>query len=226
MSTALRKSKTTIPATEGVVLRGIRYRDYLALRDNPVNFHLRMTYYNGTLEIMSPEATHERPSHRVSIFISVLCEELDIEFEGLGSTTFRRGEKKLKKGHGKEPDECFYFVNAPKIQGKGKIDLDFDPPPDLWLEVDHRSSSKGKLPVYAALGVPEVWRTWAKSGRVWFGRLAKDGKSYDDIDRSLVLPMLTPALVVEALALGHGLLEMTWTKTLRAWVREKFVTPR
>lgn len=211
-----------VPESEWVVLHGVRYREYLALRAEPANGHLRMTYHNGTLEIMSPEATHERPSRRVGIVMSVLCEELDIEFEGLGSTTFRRGEKKLKKGHGKEPDECFYFANAAKIMGKGKIDLDIDPPPDLWVEVDHRSSSQGRLPVYAALGVPEVWRLWASSEHLWFGRLAKDGKSYEQVEQSVALPMLTPASVLEALALGHGVLEKTWTKRLRAWVREKF----
>ena len=214
--------EATTPETEWVVLHGVRFREYLALREEPANGHLRMVYQNGMLEILSPEATHERPSHRVVILISVLCEELNIEFEGLGSTTFQRGAKRLKKGHGMEPDECFYFGNAPKIQGKGKSDLDLDPPPDLWVEVDHRSSSLERLPVYAAFGVPEVWRLWAASDHLWFGRLANDGKSYEAIDRSLALPMLTPVLVLEALALGHGVLEMTWTKTLRAWVREKF----
>ena len=216
------EAETIAPESEWVVLHGVRFRDYLALRAEPSNGHLRMVYYNGTLEIMSPEAIHERPSHRLAIFISVLCEELDIEFEGLGSTTFRRGEKRLKKGHGKEPDECFYFANATKIQGKGKIDLDIDPPPDLWVEVDHRSSSRGRLPLYAALGVPEVWRLWSSSEHLWFGLLTTDRKSYEGVGRSLALPRLTPELVLEALALGEGLLEKSWTKHLRAWVRERF----
>lgn len=203
-----------------IVLRGVRYRDYVSLVSSPENAHLRMTYHNGTLEIMSPAPEHERASHRIAIFMSVLCSELDIDFEGLGSTTFRRGESGSKKGHGKEPDQCFYFANALKILGKTTIDLDLDPAPDLWLELDHRASFRGKLPVYAALGVPEVWRYRTASGRLQFVRRIDDGSGYATIDRSLSLPMLTPALVLEALAMGDGLLESAWTKVLRTWVRK------
>ena len=37
------------------------------------------------------------------------------------------------------------------------MDLRVDPPPDLVLEVDITRSSIPKLPIYAALGVPEAW---------------------------------------------------------------------
>jgi hypothetical protein len=68
--------------------------------------------------------------------------------------------------------------------------------------VDNRGSSRGRLPVYAALGVPEVWRYRVRRGELRFVRLV-DG-AYEPLDRSLALPMLTPALVLEALALGAG----------------------
>lgn len=220
MSSAIEKAISTVSDQERAVLRGVRYRDYVALVNAPENYHLKMTYYDGTLEIMSPANEHELPSRQIAVFISMLCDELDISFHGLGSTTFRRGEGRLKKGHGKEPDECFYFANASKILGKRKLDLDFDPAPDVWIEVDNRSSSKGKLPVYAALGVPEVWRYRTASGRLRFVRRTEDGTGYLPIERSLSLPMITPALVLEALALGEGVLESTWTKALRAWVRK------
>ncbi len=174
---------------------------------------------------MSPEYIHESPSHRIGILISVVCEELDIEYEAAGSTTFRKGEIREKKGHGKEPDECFYFANYERILGKENLRLEVDPPPDLWVEVDNRASSKGKLPLYAALGVPEVWRYRARTHRLWFGRLSADGTGYEAIERSLSLPMLTPALVLEALSLGLTLPTGAWTKAVRAWVREKFVNP-
>jgi Uma2 family endonuclease len=206
-----------------VVLRGVRYGDYVRLVRQYENRHLRMTYHDGTLEIMSPEYIHERPSTRLGVLIRVVCEELDITYEGTASTTFRRGEDPTKKkGKGKEPDESFYFANATRILGKERIDLDAgDPPPDLWIEVDHRSSSRGKLPVYAALGVPEVWRYRAATKRLRFVRLAADRGTYEAIERSLCLPMLTPSLVQEALALGDGLLESAWTRLVREWARRK-----
>lgn len=201
-----------------VVLRGVTYDQYVALRDEPANDGLRMTYYDGTLELMSPEFIHEVPSYRIGLFIPVVAEELDIPFLGAGSTTIRRGTEGQRKGKGKEPDECFYFGNLGAVLDRERIDLERDPPPDLWIEVDHRSSSRGRLPLYAALGVPEVWRFWARSGRVWFGRLSAEG-SYEPVDRSLCLPMLTPALVKEALSLGSGVDQLTWLKRLRPWVR-------
>lgn len=228
MSTVVKQSVANSPTAvvevpEVVVLHGVRYRDYVALRDEPANDHLRMTYHDGTLEIMSPESIHELPSRRIGIFLAVICEELDIEFQGLGCTTFRRGEKHKKRGKGKEPDQCFYFANAAKVLGVNRFDLDRDPPPDVWVEVDHRSSSAGKLPVYAALGVPEVWRLRAASGHLRFMRLDPARNAYEQVDRSPSLPMLTPDLVLEGLALGEGLLEKSWIKKLRAWVRERFV---
>jgi len=207
-----------VPAT--TVLRRVAYQDYVRLRDEPANAHLRMTYHDGTLEIMSPEYLHEKPSRRLGLVVFVLTQELDIPSEGTQSTTFRRGSVGLKKGHGKEPDQSFYFANVDHILGKDTIDLDVDPPPDLWIEVDNRASSRGRLPLYAALGVPEVWRYQTHKNTFWFGRLIEG--SYQAIDRSDALPMLTPSHVLEALAMGEGLSETQWGRQLRHWVRETF----
>jgi Uma2 family endonuclease len=38
------------------------------------------------------------------------------------------------------------------------IDLTVDPPPDLVIEIDITSPSLDKFPLYAVIGVPEVWR--------------------------------------------------------------------
>ena len=228
MSSTSSKKRRGAAAKGVIVLRNIRYRDYVALSDAPGNEHIRMAYHNGILEIMSPYSRHEQPSRRFCAFFWVLCEELDIDFEAVGSTTFRKGEPldekgqpQEKKGHGKEPDEAFYFANAARIAFEDRdITLDRDPPPDLWIEIDNRASSAGKLPLYAALGVPEVWRYRITTNRLWFGRLSADRSTYEPIEHSLSLPMLTPALVLEALALGKGVIQSTWTKRLRAWVRE------
>ena len=44
------------------------------------------------------------------------------------------------------------------VRGLKRIDLRRDPPPDLVIEVDVTHSSVPRMPIYAALGVPEVWR--------------------------------------------------------------------
>jgi Uma2 family endonuclease len=219
MST-IAETAAAVALPEPVVLRGVCYGTYVNLRDEPANDHLRMVYHDGTLELMSPEAAHEIPGRRIGLFMSFLCLELQIAYHATASTTFRQGNRDLKKGWGKEPDESFYFANARRVAGKGTIRLDHEPPPDLWIEIDHRASSRGSLPLYAALGVPEVWRYRTERGRLWFGRLT--GLKYEAIKRSLSLPMVTPALVVEALELGEGVMESAWLQRLQPWIRQTF----
>lgn len=207
-----------------MVLRGVLYEDYVRIRDVPANGHLKMAYHNGTLEIMSPESLHEVPSRRIGLFIYEVAMGLGVSCTGTGSTTFRLRGQEVKKGTGKEPDESFYFAHEARIltRSDSAIDLDAgDPPPDLWIEIDNRASSAGKLPVYAALGVPEVWRYRSRSRLLWFGRRVDD--HYEPIERSLSLPMLTPALVLEALALGDGKSEIAWGAILRDWVHTSLI---
>jgi Uma2 family endonuclease len=212
----------TIPKRRGAVtiLHGVPYSVYATLSDEEANDKLRMTYFDGTLEIMSPEYRHEVGARRLGLIVLAVTTELDIPCQGAGSTTFRRGGHDIRKGHGKEPDESFYLANAPRILGNTTINLEVDPPPDLWIEVDNRGSSRGRLPVYAALGVLEVWRYRVRRGELRFIHLVEG--AYEPLDRSLALPMLTPALVLEALALGADLSESRWNRRLREWVRERF----
>ncbi|MBO1346131.1 MAG: Uma2 family endonuclease [Hormoscilla sp. GUM202] len=56
-----------------------------------------------------------------------------------------------------EPDSGFYIQNEPLMRNKKELDLTKDPPPDLVLEVDYTSSVDRQI-IYAALGVPELWR--------------------------------------------------------------------
>lgn len=202
-----------------VALRGVPFDVYAQLRCAPENASLRMTYHNGTLEIMSPLYRHERSSWRIGLLVLAVTEVLGIPCRIAGSTTFSRRGRRPRQGWGKEPDQSFYIANEARIRGKDDIDLDADPPPDLWIEVDHRGSRRGRLPLYASLGVPEVWRYRMLSHRIWFGAL--DAGVYRPVERSLALPMLTPPLVLEALNLGQTLSESEWNPQLRAWVRDR-----
>ena len=226
VSRAEGKTSRVVRGRAPTILRGIAYEDYVRIRDVPANGHLRMAYHDGTLEIMSPENLHEVPTRRIGLVIYEVAMGLGLSCTGTRSTTFRLRGEDVKKGSGKEPDESFYFANEARILGKTtKIDLDSgDPPPDLWIEIDNRASSAGKLPVYAALGVPEVWRYRSRRRTLWFGRRTEGG--YEPIERSLSLPMLTPALVLEALALGEGKSEIAWGGELREWVRVNLTVAR
>ena len=88
------------------------------------------------------------------MLVEVMAEEMGVDIERLGSTTFKRAD--LHKGF--EPDSCFYIQNEERVRGKLEIDLLTDPPPDLVIEIDISHPSLNKLPIYVQVGVPEVWR--------------------------------------------------------------------
>ncbi len=202
-----------------VPLQGVSYDFYQQVRRAPGNRRLRMTYHDGTLEIMSPQYRHEKYSRRIGLVVLAVTSVLGIPCQGTGSTTFSRRGPRMDRGWGKEPDQSFYLTHESRIRGKDEIDLEVDPPPDLWIEVDHRGSSRGRMHLYAALGVPEIWRFRPRRQKLWFGCLQEG--TYVEIARSLALPMLTPDLVLEALNLGADLPESEWDPLLRNWVPGK-----
>jgi Uma2 family endonuclease len=216
---------TEIFHSDVVILRNVPYRFYVHLTNANANRHLKMAYHDGTLEIVSPRRLeHERPSRKLAWIVTTVAEHLGIPYEGTAGTTFRKQGEGIYKGKGKEPDQSFYMASVARLPLDREVDVDAgDPPPDLWIEVDNRASSAGRLPVYAALGVPEVWRYRAKKRTLQFLQLV-DG-AYQPIDHSLALPILTPALVLEALALGGDPVESEWVRLLREWVHRTIPAP-
>jgi Uma2 family endonuclease len=190
-------------------LRSVPYNTYVRLRDARGNRGLRMAYHDGVLEFMSPEYRHEQGGHRLAHLVRAYCKAFKVAYEEAGSTTFRKGLPGRLKGDGKEPDASFYLRDAAKaILGKTSLDLTTDPPPSLWIEVDNRGSSLTKLPLYAGLGIPEVWRYRARRQALWFGRL--DGQDYKAIAASDALPGLTPGTVL-------GLLDQAGSQVMSEW---------
>ncbi len=95
---------------------------------------------------------HEVAKVIIGDLVKIILEELEIDCECFGSTTFKGQDM----NSGIEPDDSFYIQNHLQMIGKQKIDLTIDPPPDLVLEID--VTSKTQLDAYLALGVPEIWR--------------------------------------------------------------------
>jgi Uma2 family endonuclease len=138
-----------------IVLDDVSWELYEHLLQEVGAGHLRLTYCDGRLEIMSPLPIHEMWSRRIYSLIQFLCVERSIPMVPLGSTTFRDQAKKK----GLEPDECFYIQHADHgHKMDAAFDPKIDPPPDLVVEVDITRRSILKQPIYAALGIPELWR--------------------------------------------------------------------
>ena len=166
-----------------VVLRGVTWGEYAALRRKPGNDGVRMTYDGpaGLLELEMPGQPHEVISRLLHSFVTAFARERRIALMATGSIT--QGRADLTRGL--EGDESYYVSHFDTIRGR-EVDLAAgDPPPDLAVEVDVTNPSVPKLPIYAALGVPEVW-TWS-GGAIAVRRLNAAGE-YDVEELSRELP--------------------------------------
>ena len=202
------------PSAQRIVLHNVSWKTYeCLLADFEDSSAPRFTFDQGTLEIMSPLAEHEEANRTIALLIEVIAEERNVDVRNLGSTTFKRED--LARGF--EPDSCFYIRNAERIEGKAEIDLTVDPPPDLVIEIDITSPSLPKLPIYAQLGIPEVWRYDGKT----LSLLRLEGGNYRESDESLALPGLTATVLTGFLEESKSLKRTQWLRKLRAWLRDR-----
>lgn len=208
-------------AEQRVLLRNVSWETYERLvserEERPVP---RFFYDRGVLEIVSPSKGHESISRIVALLVEELAVELDIDVESAGSTTFKRED--LARGF--EPDECFYLQNVEYVRGKENIDLDAgDPPPDLVFEVDVASPSLDKLPIFARVGVAEVWRY--ADGRMEMFGLRGEELHYEAITESIVLPPLTSDLLARFVEDGLQTRRPVWVRGVREWARSQAARP-
>jgi Uma2 family endonuclease len=209
---AARPAHSSEPA-QCVLLHGISWETYeRLLAEHEESSGTHFTYDRGRLEIMVLSARHEAAKHVLALLVEVLAEELNIDVYGLGSTTFRRAD--LERGF--EPDACFYIQQEELVRGKDEIDLTVDPPPDLVIEIDITSLSLNKFPVFAALGIPEVWRY--DGARVSCFRL--ESGEYIERAESVVLPGVTSKILTEFVEQDKQLKRTVWLRHVRAWARQ------
>lgn len=166
-------------------LSGVTWQDYMKFLEALGNHSLRHTYDGGDLEMMSPRLDHDWIKRMIGRVIEMVAYEFEIEIKSIGSTTLT-GDA-VEKGF--EPDEAYYVANEPTVRGKMRFEPDIDPPPDLLVEVDVTHSSLPRLPAFAALEIPEVWRR--ADGEIHFLRRTDSGE-YEELARSDAFPMLTP----------------------------------
>ncbi|MGF1485580.1 MAG: Uma2 family endonuclease [Prochloraceae cyanobacterium] len=121
----------------------------------------KISYSNGLLEIMTPLLEHEKDKEIISYLVQILLEKLEIDFEALGSTTY----KNKKMNQAVEPDASFYIKNCSTVIGKDRLDLSIDPPPDLAVEID--ITSRTQFDNYLLLGVPELWKYTRKGLQIY-----------------------------------------------------------
>jgi Uma2 family endonuclease len=177
-----------LPAGAALEFSQVGWEDYEQLVGAlPPDVHRRVTFDRGRLAVVTPRPEHELFARTIDLIVRVCAERRGQPVESFGSATWKRPGR----GRAVEADACYYVTNAPRIIGKGSIDLEVDPPPDIAVEVDVTGSSLDKLPIYEALGVPEVWRY--DGATVTFYRLS--GGSFRPADVSGVLTGVTATAV-------------------------------
>jgi Uma2 family endonuclease len=193
------------------VLEGASWELYEKLLRDIGDRPIRINYDQGRLEMMSPLPEHEEVKKVIGRLIEALSYDLGIEVKSLGSTTFRRADK----AKGLEPDECYYFKNEKQMRGRKRLNLKKDPAPELVVEIDITRRSVDREPIYAGLGVPEIWR-W---GGTRLECLELHKGQYRPRERSLVFPFLAPAELTRFIRMRTRVGENALVRKFRDWVR-------
>lgn len=193
-----------------IAIHSLSWRDCEEiLNDLGEDRHTRITYYQGTLGIMSPLSRHERPYRIAGYIATAILDSQSRDWEDFGSTTFYR-----KGSAGVEPDTCLYVTNAALVRDcQERVDVDIYPPPDLAIESD--VTSKTLLSAYEAIAVPEVWIYREYNLQIF---LLNKG-NYQESESSLLFPdlavkMLIPQLINRAIAIGTSAMLREFRKSL------------
>lgn len=201
------------PAEKRVTLHQVSWEAYQKILEalgEKRSAHL--TYYKGTLEIMTPLEEHENTSGLIGQFIEILTEELNLNIKTMESTTLDRPDL----ANGAEPDQCYYIANEPKVRGK-KVDLAIDPPPDLVVEVDITHTDINKNILYAELGVPEFWRYNGKQLKIY----QLQDNQYREVDNSPTFPKVPREWLYQFLGECAQQGETPAKRNLRIWIRDR-----
>lgn len=155
-----------------------------------------------------PEVRKER----LVQLVNVLAEEWEIEAEGFGSTTVRRRDCLS----GVDPDACFYVKSLPHLPAEVRHLDTAAVPPDLVIWVDAADTLFDKCPLFAALGIREVWRDDGQN----FAILQRDGEAMQPAAESAALPGLTAETLTLLVTLGQTTSRLSWLREVRTWARD------
>jgi Uma2 family endonuclease len=201
-------------ADERVVLSCVSWETYeRLLTDDEERRVPRMTYDQGVLELVTPSTPHEEDALVFAHLVFIVAANLGIPIRSVGSTTFRRQD--LERGF--EPDASFYVQNEKRIRGQRDVDLTVDPPPDVVLEMEMSRSALDKLPLFASMGIPEVWR--CDGQRVTILILEQD--RYRESATSLAFPVLSSDILARFLAESRTALSPDWFQAVSDWARSQ-----
>lgn len=193
-------------------IEGVSYEFYKQFCDEIGEQPIRLSYNDGCLEIMVTKSPHEYFKKVLAKLIEATIFELNVPVRSGGAMTFQRDD--LKKGF--EPDECWWLAHESIVRRITDFDFQKDPPPDLAIEIEMSHSLAGRIPIFAAMKVPEVWRFNGRTLR--FCMLDADGH-YVDSETSKAFPFLRPEHLQPFLALPDDEDETARLRRYVTWLR-------
>lgn len=161
-----------------VTLYDISWEKFEAIATLLEESKARLTYLDGTLEIMTPSPEHEEYKTTIGLLLEIYLRFIGVRFYGRGGYTLGSREVGVRG----EPDESYNLVTKKEI-------------PDIAIEVVLTSNGVDKLEKYRRWGVPEVW--FYRSRELFIYHLRPDG--YEQLARSELLPDLDLDLFVDCL---------------------------
>lgn len=196
-----------------VVLSGIPWETYNAFVDENMDKMLRpfLFFEDGNLLIMTIGSYHEYSKDAIAYLVKTLCSEFRIRSRSYGNTTYRREDIEC----GFEPDSCFYIASEPSVRDVLHLDLSIHPSPDLIIEIDITSLSSFKHSIFAAFGIPEIWRFDGEEAEI----LKLDAGKYVSVRNSISLPLLTAKKLTEFILQSRSFDSLDFEEMIRNWAR-------
>jgi Uma2 family endonuclease len=171
--------KLEIPIQDrSITLHSISWEKFEAIAELLQDYSVRLTYLDGTLDIMTPSPEHEESKTTIGFLLEAYLRFKGIRFYGRGGYTL--GSREV--GARGEPDESYNLETKKDV-------------PDIAIEVVITSGGVDKLEKYKRWGVPEVWFYQDKQLFIYHLRSA----GYEQVSRSELLPELDLNLFIRCL---------------------------
>ena len=183
MSITVPLKSLELPPGNSLAIKNATWQQYLYLTNylEQESINYRISYFNHTIELMSPDRKHENPKDRLYGLIRDYCLEKSIRYYSCGSADIKKPQIA-----GKQPDTSLCFGVEKEI-------------PDLAVEVINTSGTVKKLhQIYLEFGIQELW-IWQKQ-EVSFYELKSE--TYELVEESLFLAGLTVDLVNKCLSIA------------------------
>jgi Uma2 family endonuclease len=204
---------TTVLAEARVVLHNISWETFeRLLQEAGDHRNARFYYLDGTLEIMSPLFSHEGSNRFIERLIGTVAELMGVNLRRAGSATLQLKPQQVSA----EPDSAYYIQNEPRVRHLNELDLQKDPPPDLGVEVDITSPSDRRFPIYARLGIPELWQFDGETIQYYELRNGE----YVPTQISLALPMLPADVILQSLQKRLNIGETQAIREFKTWLQQ------